>query len=107
MSLPQRVIVTGAAQGIGRAVALRLASSGVYLALWDVKREGVEDTAKLCCEKGAQSRGLAMDVGDAPAPGNLLKGVVRALDEQRVRVFLGAGALASAGDAVEVGQPVR
>jgi NAD(P)-dependent dehydrogenase (short-subunit alcohol dehydrogenase family) len=42
MSLPQRVIVTGAAQGIGRAVALRIASPGVYLALWDVKREGVE-----------------------------------------------------------------
>ena len=58
MALPQRVIVTGAAQGIGRAVALRLASPGVYLALWDVKREGVEETAKLCCEKGAQSRGL-------------------------------------------------
>jgi NAD(P)-dependent dehydrogenase (short-subunit alcohol dehydrogenase family) len=67
MSLPQRVIVTGAAQGIGRAVALRLASPGVYLALWDVKREGVEDTAKLCCEKGAQSRALAIDVGDASA----------------------------------------
>jgi NAD(P)-dependent dehydrogenase (short-subunit alcohol dehydrogenase family) len=67
VSLPQRVIVTGAAQGIGRAVALRLAAPGVYLALWDVKREAVEDTAKLCCEKGAQSRGLAMDVGDADA----------------------------------------
>ena len=39
----------------------------VYLALWDVKREGVEDTARLCCEKGAQARGLAIDVGDAGA----------------------------------------
>ena len=67
MSLPQRVIVTGAAQGIGRAVALRLASPGVYLALWDVKREGVEDTAKLCCQKGAQSRASAIDVSDAGA----------------------------------------
>lgn len=67
MSLPQRVIVTGAAQGIGRAVALRLASPGVYLALWDVKREAVEDTAKLCCEKGAESRALAIDVGDTEA----------------------------------------
>ena len=42
MRLPQRVIVTGAAQGIGRAVAMRLAAPGVHLAVWDVKIEGVE-----------------------------------------------------------------
>ena len=33
MGSPQRVIVTGAAQGIGRAVALRLAAPGVRLAV--------------------------------------------------------------------------
>ena len=56
MALPQRVIVTGAAQGIGRAVALHVASPGVHLAVWDVKRDGVEETAKLCHEKGAAAR---------------------------------------------------
>jgi NAD(P)-dependent dehydrogenase (short-subunit alcohol dehydrogenase family) len=67
MALPQRVIVTGAAQGIGRAVALRLASPGVHLAVWDVKRDGVEETAKLCQEKGAAARAWTVDVGDAGA----------------------------------------
>jgi NAD(P)-dependent dehydrogenase (short-subunit alcohol dehydrogenase family) len=67
MALPQRVIVTGAAQGIGRAVALHLASSGVHLAVWDVKRDGVEETAKLCHEKGAAARASTVDVGDADA----------------------------------------
>lgn len=67
MALPQRVIVTGAAQGIGRAVALHLASPGVQLAVWDVKRDGVEETAKLCCEKGAAARAWTVDVGDADA----------------------------------------
>jgi NAD(P)-dependent dehydrogenase (short-subunit alcohol dehydrogenase family) len=67
MALPQRVIVTGAAQGIGRAVALHVASPGVYLAVWDVKRDGVEETAKLCHEKGAVARAWAVDVGDADA----------------------------------------
>ena len=67
MALPRRVIVTGAAQGIGRAVALRLASSGVHLAVWDVKRDGVEETAKLCHEKGAAARAWTVDVGDADA----------------------------------------
>ena len=36
MASPQKVIVTGAAQGIGRAVALRLAVPGAHLAVWEV-----------------------------------------------------------------------
>jgi NAD(P)-dependent dehydrogenase (short-subunit alcohol dehydrogenase family) len=67
MALPQRVIITGAAQGIGRAVALRLASPGVHLALWDVKRDGIEETAKLCRTSGAMSRAFVVDVADADA----------------------------------------
>jgi NAD(P)-dependent dehydrogenase (short-subunit alcohol dehydrogenase family) len=67
MALPQRVIVTGAAQGIGRAVALHLASPGVHLAVWDVKRDGVEETAKLCQEKGAAARAWTVDARDADA----------------------------------------
>ena len=67
MALPQSVIVTGAAQGIGRAVALHVASPGVHLAVWDVKRDGVEETAKLCQEKGAAARAWTVDVGDADA----------------------------------------
>src|SRR6266849_8621211 len=67
MALPQRVIVTGAAPGIGRAVALHVASPGVHLAVWDVKRDGVEETAKLCREKGAAARAWTVDVGDADA----------------------------------------
>jgi len=67
MASPQRVIVTGAAQGIGRAVALRLASPGLHLAVWDVKTDGVEETAKLCGKKGAVSRAWSIDVSDADA----------------------------------------
>jgi len=61
------MIVTGAAQGIGRAVALRLAAHGVHLAVWDVQRDGVEETAELCREKGATSRAFTVDAGDADA----------------------------------------
>jgi NAD(P)-dependent dehydrogenase (short-subunit alcohol dehydrogenase family) len=67
MGSPQRVIVTGAAQGIGRAVALRLAAPGVRLALWDVKGDGVEETAQLCRGKGAMARASTVDVGNADA----------------------------------------
>jgi len=81
MALPQRVIVTGAAQGIGRAVALHLASPGVHLAVWDVKRDGVEETAKLCHEKGAVARAWTVDVGDADAIEAAVSGFERAWDK--------------------------
>src|SRR2546428_5161101 len=42
------VVVTGAAQGIGRAVALRLAADGARVAVWDVDAKGGEDTARRC-----------------------------------------------------------
>jgi NAD(P)-dependent dehydrogenase (short-subunit alcohol dehydrogenase family) len=67
MASLQRVIVTGAAQGIGRAVALRLAAPGVHLAVWDVKSDAVAQTAALCGEKGAMARAWTVDVGDAGA----------------------------------------
>jgi len=67
MKTPQRVIVTGAAQGIGRAVALRLAAPGVHLAVWDVNTGGVEETAKLAANKGAVARAWTVDVGDGDA----------------------------------------
>jgi NAD(P)-dependent dehydrogenase (short-subunit alcohol dehydrogenase family) len=65
MKLPEKVIVTGAAQGIGRAVALRLAAPGVHIAVWDVKAEGVEETAKLCRDNGAVAAATTVDVADA------------------------------------------
>lgn len=54
--------VTGAAAGIGRATALRLASEGASLYLIDRAREGVEETAKLCEAKGAAVVATGCDV---------------------------------------------
>jgi 3-oxoacyl-[acyl-carrier protein] reductase len=65
MKLPEKVIVTGAAQGIGRAVALRLAAPGTHIAVWDVKTEGVEETAKLCRDNGAVASAYTVDVANA------------------------------------------
>jgi NAD(P)-dependent dehydrogenase (short-subunit alcohol dehydrogenase family) len=65
MKLPEKVIVTGAAQGIGRAVALRLAAPGTHIAVWDVKTEGVEETAELCRNNGAVATAYTVDVADA------------------------------------------
>jgi len=58
------VIVTGAAQGFGRAIAKRLASMQARLALWDINQEGVEETTAMCRETGADARAYRVDLGE-------------------------------------------
>ncbi|MFV0435736.1 MAG: SDR family oxidoreductase [Leucobacter sp.] len=59
------VAVTGAASGIGRAVALRLAAAGATLALLDQDRDGVRRTASEATEAGSpQALALAADVAN-------------------------------------------
>jgi NAD(P)-dependent dehydrogenase (short-subunit alcohol dehydrogenase family) len=64
MSTLSTVIVTGAAQGLGRAIALRQAPQGARVAVWDVQREGAEETAELCRKAGGVARAWRVDVGD-------------------------------------------
>jgi NAD(P)-dependent dehydrogenase (short-subunit alcohol dehydrogenase family) len=59
------VVITGAAQGLGRGIALRLSEGGAKVALWDVKEDGVEETAALCRDAGAaDTMTCIVDVGD-------------------------------------------
>ena len=58
------IVVTGAAQGIGRAIALVMAQRGARLALWDISREGLDETARLCAEFGEAPYVAEVDVGD-------------------------------------------
>jgi NAD(P)-dependent dehydrogenase (short-subunit alcohol dehydrogenase family) len=58
------VLITGAASGIGRATAERLASEGARLLLCDVQDEAAGETADLCRKSGAEVRALHCDVGN-------------------------------------------
>lgn len=40
-------VVTGAARGLGRAIALRLAADGHAVSVWDINGDGAEETAAL------------------------------------------------------------
>jgi short-subunit dehydrogenase len=58
------VVVTGAGSGIGRALALQLASEGSRLALVDVDAEGLDETCHLARGHGAEIRCYAVDVAE-------------------------------------------
>ena len=59
----RRVLETGAASGIGRAVVLRLLAEGGRVVAVDVAKEGLEETARLAAGLGAGER-LGIEVVD-------------------------------------------
>jgi NADP-dependent 3-hydroxy acid dehydrogenase YdfG len=62
---PKSVLITGAAGGIGSALARVYAGPGVALFLGDVETEKLENLCVECSELGAEAHSRAVDVTDA------------------------------------------
>jgi short-subunit dehydrogenase len=60
-------VITGAANGIGRAIAVSLARRGCHLALADIDEVGMEDTAELVRAHGVHVSLHGLDVADRVA----------------------------------------
>ncbi|MDR5831492.1 3-hydroxybutyrate dehydrogenase [Caballeronia sp. LP006] len=60
-------VVTGAASGIGRAIAITLAQAGAAVAIADLNQSGADTVAAEIREKGGKAIGIAMDVTDENA----------------------------------------
>ncbi|QFS89694.1 Diacetyl reductase [(S)-acetoin forming] [Mycobacterium sp. THAF192] len=65
MALDGRVaLVTGAARGIGRGIALRLARDGAAVALVDTRADGISNLAGEIAEIGSKATTFVADVSD-------------------------------------------
>jgi 3-oxoacyl-[acyl-carrier protein] reductase len=60
----QVIVITGAAQGLGKAMAVEFAKQGALIALVDMQAEAVEAAAAEIEMLGVKARGYAVDVTD-------------------------------------------
>jgi 3-oxoacyl-[acyl-carrier protein] reductase len=65
MRLEDRIaLITGAAQGIGRAYALRFAREGAHVVVADLRDEGAREVAAECSAVGPEAMAVHLDVAD-------------------------------------------
>ncbi len=71
-------LITGAARGIGKGIALRFAQEGANIAFTDLKRDEVmEETEKELAALGVQAKGFASDASSFEQAEQLIADVVK------------------------------
>lgn len=100
-----RAVVTGAASGLGFAMAEVLAQCGAWVTLADVDAERLEESTRGLEERGGTVRSFVVDVSDEGRVHALIDDVVAAEGGLDV-VFANAGLAAVPGFAVEGGQTI-
>lgn len=79
-------IVTGGAQGIGRAIALRLAADGAAVAVGDLNESGAAAVAGEICAAGGRALAVVVDVASPDGPAALVAQTVAAFGQLDVMV---------------------
>src|SRR5256885_13289141 len=71
-------LITGAASGIGKDIALLFAREGASVAIADLNKEAADATAAGIRDSGGQAVGIAMDVTDEKAVNDGVASIVAA-----------------------------
>ena len=72
----QTAIVTGASQGLGRAIAIALGASGARVACVARNVAKLEETVKVITDAGGQAEAMACDVSDTESVNGIVEKVV-------------------------------
>jgi 3-oxoacyl-[acyl-carrier protein] reductase len=77
MLTDKKAIVTGAAQGIGKTIALQLAHQGADVVVTDINREGLDPVVAEIQALGRRALGIAMDVSNLAQCEDMVKQAVQ------------------------------
>ncbi|MFN0120540.1 MAG: SDR family NAD(P)-dependent oxidoreductase [Blastocatellia bacterium] len=76
MKLSDKVaVITGAASGIGRAMALRFAAEGARIAAADINEAGNAETVRLVIAAGGEAMAINADIGRSDSVQSLFSGL--------------------------------
>jgi NAD(P)-dependent dehydrogenase (short-subunit alcohol dehydrogenase family) len=82
----KKAIVTGAAAGIGKSIALALADEGADVAIADIQTEKAVAVAKQIQAKGRRSLAIPCDVGDSAQVDRMVQQAYETLDGLHILV---------------------
>ena len=78
MNLKNKIaIVTGAGQGIGKAIALRLANAGADIVIFDLNLSSAQSVVDEICQIGRQAIPIETDVSDSTDVNNSVEKVLK------------------------------
>jgi len=84
-------VITGAAQGMGRAVAERFAAEGATLVMLDVQADAVQSAASSLRERGAEASARELDISSAEQVTTVISDVIAKLG--RIDVLINAAGI--------------
>ena len=87
------ILITGAARGLGREIALACGRAGARLVLADIDEAGAAESARLVAQDGGTARAAHVDLASAESIAELAAGI--ADDEGRLDGLVNNGAIAT------------
>lgn len=103
----QTVIVTGAAHGFGRTIALEFAARGATVWVCDLAQEGLLETARLAASEGLEVETRVVDVTQVLEVGTFVAEVARSTGRIDVLVNNAGGVLGQVGRPLEEVTPLE
>jgi 3-oxoacyl-[acyl-carrier protein] reductase len=100
----QVAVITGAASGLGRAIALRYAHAGADIAIADLNDTGAEETAEQVRKIGTKALTKVTDVADYDQVAALMAEVVKTFG--RIDILVSNAGIGGAGHLVDLSKEV-